>query len=157
MISSPIFGLLAGCPLPTFSGENQNKEGENDANENETKSSDKGATPLNTYINTPWLNIHILKYWNFIHISTTTPVFDEFQNSKKTLVIPDLVSKSHTIASIFEINEMTEKLLEIILKERYPAVFGQCTEELIVEPSLSIAMGLTSVMLRRVKPCFGTT
>lgn len=60
---------------------------------------------------------------------------------KKTLVIPGLVGKSNTIANILDTNEIIEKLLKVILEERYPAVFEQHTEELVVDPLLSIAMG----------------
>ncbi|RWA14350.1 hypothetical protein EKO27_g712 [Xylaria grammica] len=59
---------------------------------------------------------------------------------KKTLVIPGLVSKSDTIANIIGNNETIDKLLKVILEERYPAVFEEHTEELVISPLLSIAM-----------------
>ena len=60
---------------------------------------------------------------------------------KKTLVIPGLVGKSDTIANILDTNETLEKLLKVILEERYSATFEQHTEDLVVEPLLSIALG----------------
>jgi swainsonine biosynthesis dioxygenase SwnH1/2 len=60
---------------------------------------------------------------------------------KKTLVIPGLVGKSDTIANILDTNETIEKLLKIILEERYSAVFENHTEELVSEPLLSISLG----------------
>ncbi|KAF5022961.1 hypothetical protein F66182_4986 [Fusarium sp. NRRL 66182] len=68
---------------------------------------------------------------------------DSYDNfiGKKTLVIPGLVGKSDTIANILDTNETIEKLLKVILEEKYPAVFEQHTEELVVDPLLSIAMG----------------
>ncbi|RMZ73568.1 phytanoyl- dioxygenase [Pyrenophora seminiperda CCB06] len=65
--------------------------------------------------------------------------YDDFIG-KKTLVIPGLVGKSDTIANILDTNETIEELLKVILEERYPAVFENHTEELVVEPLLSIAM-----------------
>lgn len=69
---------------------------------------------------------------------------DSYDNfiGRKTLVIPGLVGKSDTIANILDTNETIEKLLKVILEERSPAVFEQHTEELVVEPLLSIAMCL---------------
>ncbi|KID83604.1 phytanoyl-CoA dioxygenase [Metarhizium guizhouense ARSEF 977] len=68
---------------------------------------------------------------------------DSYNNfiGKKTLVIPGLVGKSDTIANILDTNETIDKLLKVILEERYPAVFEQHTEELVVDPLLSICMG----------------
>lgn len=68
---------------------------------------------------------------------------DSYDNfiGKKTLVIPGLIAKSDTLANILDTNVLIEKLLKIILEERYPAVFEQHTEELVIEPLLSIAMG----------------
>ncbi|KAI0444728.1 phytanoyl-CoA dioxygenase [Xylaria telfairii] len=68
---------------------------------------------------------------------------DSYDNfiGKQTLVIPGLVGKSDTIAKILDTNETIEKLLKVILEERYPAVFEQHTEELVVDPLLSIALG----------------
>ncbi|KAL8826214.1 MAG: hypothetical protein Q9191_003941 [Dirinaria sp. TL-2023a] len=60
---------------------------------------------------------------------------------KKTLVIPGLVGKSDTIANILDTNETLDKLLKVILEERYLATFEQHSEELVVEPLLSIALG----------------
>ena len=60
---------------------------------------------------------------------------------KKTLVIPGLVGKSDTIANILDTNVILEKLLKELLEERYPAVFENHTEDLVVEPLLSIALG----------------
>ena len=60
---------------------------------------------------------------------------------KKTLVIPGLVGKSDTIANILDTNETIEKLLKVILEERYLATFEQHQEELVVEPLVSIALG----------------
>lgn len=67
---------------------------------------------------------------------------DSYDNfiGKKTVVIPGLVGKSDTIASILETNKTIEKLLKVILEERYPAVFEHHTEELVVEPLLSISL-----------------
>ena len=65
--------------------------------------------------------------------------YDDFIG-KKTRVIPGLVAKSDTIANILDTNELIEKLLKIILEEKYPAVFEQHTEELVVDPLLSIAL-----------------
>nr|WCS21263.1 SwnH2 [Alternaria oxytropis] len=65
--------------------------------------------------------------------------YDDFIG-KKTLVIPGLVGKSDTIANILDTNETLEKLLKVILEEKYPAVFENHTEELVVEPLLNIAM-----------------
>ncbi|KAI1860336.1 uncharacterized protein JN550_011602 [Neoarthrinium moseri] len=67
---------------------------------------------------------------------------DSYDNfiGKNTLVIPGLVGKSDTIANILDTNETIEKLLKVILEERYPAVFEQHTEDLVVDPLLSIAM-----------------
>jgi ectoine hydroxylase-related dioxygenase (phytanoyl-CoA dioxygenase family) len=65
--------------------------------------------------------------------------YDDFIG-KKTLVIPGLIGKSDTIASILDTNETIEKLLKVILEERYPAVFENHTEELVIEPLLSIAL-----------------
>ena len=62
---------------------------------------------------------------------------------KKTLVIPGLIGKSDTIANILDTNETLEKLLKVILEERYSAVFEQHTEDLVVEPLLSIALGFS--------------
>ena len=70
------------------------------------------------------------------------PGYDDLVG-KKTLVIPGLVGKSDTIANILDTNEILEKLLKVILEERYPAVFEQHTEELVVEPLLSIALGFS--------------
>ena len=74
----------------------------------------------------------------------TKPVADDdsYNNfiGKKTLVIPGLVGKSNTIANILDTNEILEKLLKVILEERYPAVFEQHTEELVIDPLLSIAL-----------------
>ena len=66
--------------------------------------------------------------------------YDDFIG-KKTLVVPGLVGKSDTIAQILDTNETIEQLLKVLLEERYPAVFEQHTEELVVDPLLSIAMG----------------
>lgn len=66
--------------------------------------------------------------------------YDDFIG-KKTLVIPGLVGKSDTIANILDTNETIEQLLKVLLEERYPAVFEQHTEELVVDPLLSIALG----------------
>ncbi|EFQ97954.1 hypothetical protein MGYG_00990 [Nannizzia gypsea CBS 118893] len=66
--------------------------------------------------------------------------YDDFIG-KKTLVIPGLIAKSDTLANILDTNETIEKLLKVILEERYPAVFEGHTEELVVDPLLSIAMG----------------
>ncbi|KAI0192143.1 phytanoyl-CoA dioxygenase [Astrocystis sublimbata] len=60
---------------------------------------------------------------------------------KKTVVVPGLVGKSDTIANILDTNETIDGLLNEILVERYPAVFEEHTEELVVEPLLSIALG----------------
>lgn len=60
---------------------------------------------------------------------------------RKTLVIPGLVGKSDTIANILDTNETIEKLLKIILEEKYPAVFENHIEELVTEPLLSISVG----------------
>ena len=60
---------------------------------------------------------------------------------RKTLVVPGLVGKSDTIANILDTNETIEKLLKIILEERYPAVFENHIEELVTEPLLSISVG----------------
>lgn len=65
--------------------------------------------------------------------------YDDFIG-KKTLVIPGLVGKSDTIANILDTNETIEKLLKVILEERYPAVFEGHTEELVIDPLLSIAL-----------------
>ncbi|USP76411.1 SwnH2 [Curvularia clavata] len=67
---------------------------------------------------------------------------DSYDNfiGKKTLVIPGLVGKSDTIANILDTNETIEKLLKEILEVRYPAIYENHTEELIVEPLLSISM-----------------
>nr|AQV04235.1 SwnH2 [Slafractonia leguminicola] len=67
---------------------------------------------------------------------------DSYDNfiGKKTLVIPGLVGKSDTVANILDTNQTIEKLLKVILEERYPAVFEHHTEELVVEPLLSICM-----------------
>jgi len=67
---------------------------------------------------------------------------DSYDNfiGKKTLVVPGLVGKSDTIANILDTNETIEKLLKVILEERYPAIFEHHTEELVVEPLLSIAL-----------------
>ena len=51
------------------------------------------------------------------------------------------MGKSDTIANLLDTNETIEKLLKVILEERYPAVFEQHTEELVVDPLLSIALG----------------
>lgn len=68
---------------------------------------------------------------------------DSYDNfiGKKTRVIPGLVGKSDTIANILDTNETIEKLLKVILEERYPAVFEEHTEELVIDPLLSIALG----------------
>lgn len=68
---------------------------------------------------------------------------DSYNNfiGKKTLVIPGLVAKSDTIAKILDTNVILEKLLKVILEDRYPAVFEQHTEELVIDPLLSIALG----------------
>ncbi|ORY11779.1 phytanoyl-CoA dioxygenase [Clohesyomyces aquaticus] len=68
---------------------------------------------------------------------------DSYDNfiGKKTLVIPGLVGKSDTIANILDTNETIEKLLKVILEERYTAVFENHTEELVVDPLLSISLG----------------
>ncbi|KAM5445272.1 Dioxygenase swnH2 [Microsporum audouinii] len=75
----------------------------------------------------------------------TKPIVDNdsYDNfiGKKTLVIPGLISKSDTLANILDTNETIEKLLKVILEERYPAVFEGHTEELVVDPLLSISMG----------------
>ena len=75
----------------------------------------------------------------------TKPVGDHagYDNliGKNTLVVPGLVGKSDTIANILDTNETIEKLLKIILEERYTAVFEQHTEEIVAEPLLSIALG----------------
>jgi ectoine hydroxylase-related dioxygenase (phytanoyl-CoA dioxygenase family) len=60
---------------------------------------------------------------------------------RKTLVVPGLVGKSDTIASVIDTNETLEKLLETILTDRYPATFETHTEELVTEPLLSICLG----------------
>ena len=60
---------------------------------------------------------------------------------KNTVVVAGLVGKSDTIANILDTNETIEKLLKIILEERYTAVFEQHTEDIVVEPLLSIALG----------------
>ncbi|PVI03269.1 hypothetical protein DM02DRAFT_521225 [Periconia macrospinosa] len=60
---------------------------------------------------------------------------------KKTLVIPGLVGKSETIANILDTNETIDKLLKILLEERYPAVFENHVEELVTEPLLSTSLG----------------
>jgi ectoine hydroxylase-related dioxygenase (phytanoyl-CoA dioxygenase family) len=67
---------------------------------------------------------------------------DSYDNfiGKKTLVIPGLVGKSDTIANILDTNETIDKLLKVLLEERYPATFEDHTEELVVEPLLSISM-----------------
>ncbi|KAF2965340.1 hypothetical protein GQX73_g8243 [Xylaria multiplex] len=68
---------------------------------------------------------------------------DSYDNfiGKKTLVIPGLVSKSDTIANILDTNETIEKLLKVLLEERYTAVYEGHTEEIVIDPLLSIAMG----------------
>ncbi|KAK5624639.1 hypothetical protein RRF57_000355 [Xylaria bambusicola] len=66
--------------------------------------------------------------------------YDDFIG-KKTLVIPGLVGKSDTIANILDTNETIEQLLKVLLEERYPAVFEKHTEELVVDPLLSISLG----------------
>jgi len=66
--------------------------------------------------------------------------YDNFVR-RKTLIIPDLVGKSDTIANILNTNKIIEKLLKIILEERYSAVFKNYTKELISEPLLSISLG----------------
>ncbi|KAK7429150.1 Dioxygenase swnH2 [Neonectria magnoliae] len=76
----------------------------------------------------------------YIHPIADNDSYDNFIG-KKTLVVPGLVGKSDTIANILDTNETIEKLLKVILEERYPAVFEQHTEELVVDPLLSIAMG----------------
>ena len=65
--------------------------------------------------------------------------YDDFIG-KKTRVIPGLVAKSDTIANILDTNEIIDKLLKVILEERYPAVFEQHTEDLVIDPLLSIAL-----------------
>jgi ectoine hydroxylase-related dioxygenase (phytanoyl-CoA dioxygenase family) len=69
-----------------------------------------------------------------------TDGYDNFIG-RKTLVIPGLVGKSDTIANILDTNETIEKLLKIILEERYSAIFENHTEELVTEPLLSISVG----------------
>ncbi|KAK8148006.1 Dioxygenase swnH2 [Beauveria asiatica] len=67
---------------------------------------------------------------------------DSYDNfvGKSTLVIPGLVGKSDTIVNILDTNETIENLLKVVLEERCPAVFEQHTEELVVDPLLSIAL-----------------
>jgi len=76
---------------------------------------------------------------------TTTGDHAGYDNliGKKTLVIPGLVGKSDTIANILDTNETLDKLLKVILEERYLATFEQHQEELVVEPLLSIALGFS--------------
>lgn len=69
-----------------------------------------------------------------------TDGYDDFIG-RKTLVIPGLVGKSDTIANILDNNETIDKLLKVLLEERYPAVFENHTEELVTEPLLSISLG----------------
>lgn len=69
-----------------------------------------------------------------------TDGYDNFIG-RQTLVMAGLVGKSDTIANILDTNETIEKLLEVILEERYPAVFETHVEELVSEPLLSIAVG----------------
>ncbi|QKX58561.1 uncharacterized protein TRUGW13939_05686 [Talaromyces rugulosus] len=68
---------------------------------------------------------------------------DSYDNfiGKKTRVVPGLVGKSDTLANILDTNETIEKLLKIILEERYYATYEEHTEELVVDPLLSIGMG----------------
>lgn len=74
-----------------------------------------------------------------------TPIVanDGYDNfiGRQTLVMAGLVGKSDTIANILDTNETIDKLLKVILEERYPAVFETHTEELVSEPLLSIALG----------------
>ncbi|KAI1179736.1 phytanoyl-CoA dioxygenase [Nemania sp. FL0916] len=67
---------------------------------------------------------------------------DSYDNfiGKKTLVIPGLVEKSDTIANILDTNETIEQLLKELLEERYPATFETHTEELVIDPLLSVAL-----------------
>lgn len=67
---------------------------------------------------------------------------DSYNNfiGRKTLVIPGLVGKSDTLANILDTNEIIDKLLKVILEERYQAVFEEHTEELVIDPLLSIAL-----------------
>ena len=60
---------------------------------------------------------------------------------KNTHVVPGLIGKSAPIANILDSNETIDKLLTIILEERYTAFFEQHTEDIVVEPLLSIALG----------------
>ncbi|EZG01520.1 hypothetical protein H106_08170 [Trichophyton rubrum CBS 735.88] len=72
----------------------------------------------------------------------TIPDSDSYDDfiGKKTLVIAGLISKPDTLANILDTNETIDKLLKIILEERYPAVFEGHTEELVIDPLLSISM-----------------
>lgn len=72
----------------------------------------------------------------------TIPDSDSYDDfiGKKTLVIAGLISKSDTLANILDTNETIDKLLKVILEERYPAVFEGHTEELVIDPLLSISM-----------------
>lgn len=71
------------------------------------------------------------------------PKDDSYNNfiGKKTLVIAGLVGKSDTLADLLDTNETLDKLLKIILEETYPAVFEEHTEELVIDPLLSISLG----------------
>ena len=69
-----------------------------------------------------------------------TDGYDNFIG-RNTLVMPGLVGKSDTIANILDTNETIDKLLKVLLEERYPAVFETHVEELVSEPLLSIALG----------------
>ena len=82
--------------------------------------------------------------------------YDDFIR-RKTSVIPGLVGKSDPIANIFDTNELMKKLLKMIPEERYPALFEQHTEELVVDPLLSIALASMSVMVPLVKHYTGMT
>ncbi|KAK5989563.1 Dioxygenase swnH2 [Cladobotryum mycophilum] len=67
---------------------------------------------------------------------------DSYDNfiGKKTLVIPGLIGKSDTLADLLDTNETIDKLLTTLLEERYPAVWEEHTEDLVVDPLLSISM-----------------
>ncbi|TGJ83466.1 hypothetical protein E0Z10_g5291 [Xylaria hypoxylon] len=99
-----------------------------------------GAVILTDFISLETLDKIDEELQPYTHPIVENDSYDNFIG-KKTLVLPGLVGKSDTVANILDTNETIEKLLKVILEERHPAVFEEHTEELVVEPLLSIAMG----------------
>lgn len=66
--------------------------------------------------------------------------YDNFMG-KNTRLVPGLVGKSDTVANFLDTNETIEKLLKVILEEKYYAPFEAHIEELVVDPLLSIGVG----------------